>query len=326
MKFSVVIPLYNKAPYICCAVQSVLNQTVADFEVIVVDDGSSDAGADQVEALGDPRIRVLRQANAGVSAARNRGISMARGEWVAFLDADDWHHPQHLAHLLKTQQTWPDADAVATDFLTVADAPEPWPPAWPASAESPEVELITDLPRRWMQGPSLCSSSVAVRTRRLQSMQPCFPLGESQAEDLDFWFRLGEQTAIALAHAPLVAYRVEVDGSLTAGNQAIEVPLCLERMRERALSGAMTPAQRRSALWFIAQHKLTLARLSLSSNERVDALKWLIRGRDAMASKRWWLTAAMACFCPQSMVTHWERWRTTQRHLPANMTDSRPEA
>ena len=321
MKFSVVIPLYNKASYICCTVQSVLAQSFTDFEVIVVDDGSSDGGAELVKVMTDPRIRVVHQTNAGVSAARNRGIAMAQGEWIAFLDADDWHHPRHLECLLNAHKAWPDADAVATDFLLVADAQGPWPPPWPRCAEDPEVELITDLPRRWMIGPSLCSSSVAVRRQRLQQMQPCFPPGESQAEDLDFWFRLGEQTPIVLAHAPLVAYRIDVDGSLSARHTVIKIPRSLERMEARAVSGVMTAAQRQSALWFIAQHKLTLARLALSSGERVQGVKWLIRGRRAATSKRWWLTAAMACFCPQALVASWEQWRTSRKYRHAKITD-----
>lgn len=322
MKFSVVIPLYNKAPYVRCAVQSVLNQSFTDFEVIVIDDGSSDLGGEIVKAMNDPRISVIHQANSGVSEARNLGISLARGEWVALLDADDWHHPDHLAHLVKAQKARPEADAVASHYVAVVDADSSWPPRQAAVADVPVVELITDLPGRWMISQSFCSSSIAIRRERLQQMQPCFPLGEFQAEDLDFFFRLSEKTPIALIHAPLAVYRIEVSESLTAKHSTIGVTKCIERMQARAFSGEMTLAQRKSALWFIAQHKLSLARMAVASGDRVQGLKWLLEGRHAASGRRWWLTAAMTVFFPKALVLSWDRWRVNRKLLHGGIVDS----
>lgn len=309
MKFSIIIALYNKAPYICNTIASVLTQTFTDYEVIVIDDGSSDGGAELVAAMMAPRLRLVRQTNAGVSAARNRGIALARGEWVAFLDADDWHHPQYLACLLQTQLACPEADTVATDFVPVPHAEGRWPLPWPVPETPPEVERITDLPSRWMRGPSLFTSAVAVRRTRLQQMQPCFPPGESYGEDLDLWFRLAEQTPIALAHAPLVAYRIEVENSLSARHAPLTLTPFLHRLRQRALSGGMSALQRQSALWFIAQCEVTLARQALASGQRLQGLRWLLRARRAASGKRWWLTAAMTLFFPHSLVKNWQIWR-----------------
>ena len=96
-RVSVVVPLYNKQASIRASVDSVLGQTFADLELIVVDDGSTDRGPALVSALEDPRLRSLSQANAGPGPARNRGLAEARGEYVAFLDADDEWDPDVLA-------------------------------------------------------------------------------------------------------------------------------------------------------------------------------------------------------------------------------------
>lgn len=94
--FSVIIPLYDKAPTIRRAIDSVLAQRFGDFELIVVDDGSTDEGGAIVEAMADPRIRLVRQDNAGPGAARNRGVREARADLLAFLDADDAWRPLFL--------------------------------------------------------------------------------------------------------------------------------------------------------------------------------------------------------------------------------------
>lgn len=95
--FSIVIPVYNRAQVLAIALQSALDQTEQDFEIIVVDDGSQDDPKSTVDRYGDSRIRLIRQDNKGGGAARNAGIDVARGSFIAFLDSDDWFLPNHLA-------------------------------------------------------------------------------------------------------------------------------------------------------------------------------------------------------------------------------------
>lgn len=111
-RFSVIIPAYNAAGFIARAIDSVLAQTWPAHEIIVVDDGSTDATARMAAQYGD-RVRCLRQGNAGVSAARNAGARAATGDWLAFLDADDWYYPDRL----KWHAEWIERDG-GLDFLT----------------------------------------------------------------------------------------------------------------------------------------------------------------------------------------------------------------
>jgi glycosyltransferase involved in cell wall biosynthesis len=306
MKFSVLIPLYNKALYIEGTIRSVLAQAFQDFEVIVIDDGSTDGGAEIVRSIADPRIRLVTQANAGVSAARNLGIQMARGEWIAFLDADDWHHPRYLEALLQAQAKFPEADTVCARHIDVPNSSGLWSTAWPPLPQEPEVELIPDLALRWMAGPTFCTSSTSARASRLKSMQPCFVVGESSGEDLDLFFRLAEQAPVALSLSPMVAYRVDVQGSLSAAHPYVNMAPYLQRMRARALSGVMSKTKSRSALWLVAQHEVSMSRQALAMGERLEGLRWLYKGRRAATGKRWWMTAAMTFLFPGHLVKDWQ--------------------
>lgn len=312
MKFSVVVPLYNKAPYIESALNSVLNQSLSDFEIIVVDDGSTDEGADLARAIGDPRIKVISQINGGVSRARNVGISMAQGEWVAFLDADDWLHPEYFATLVEAQQLHSDADFAATTFFIIDHTDgKDWPPAWQLPAKPYSVELIVDLPLRLMESPTLHTSAVAVRTSLLASMQPCFAPGESVGEDIDLFLRLGEASPVVFVRSPLVAYRGAVVNSLSSAIPRLEIPSFVHRMRERGhgRAGNANRAVRRSLLKMVGHIELTVAREALAVGQRLRAVQILFSCSHAGRSLRWWSTATMILFFPGSLVRHWESWR-----------------
>lgn len=115
---SVVVPLYQKAPYVARSIRSILAQTRPPDEIIVVDDGSTDGGGEVVARIGDPRIRLLRQRNAGPGAARNRGLAVAKGSLVAFLDADDTWEPRFLERALARLEAHPEAVATSCSFRT----------------------------------------------------------------------------------------------------------------------------------------------------------------------------------------------------------------
>ena len=95
-RFSVIIPIYNKEKDVETTIKSVLNQTYIDYEIILVDDGSTDNSLNIVNAIEDDRIQIFTKQNEGVSKTRNYGITKAKAEYIAFLDADDYWYPNHL--------------------------------------------------------------------------------------------------------------------------------------------------------------------------------------------------------------------------------------
>ena len=129
IKVSIIIPLYNKADCIARTLSSVLTQSFSDFEVIVVDDGSTDNGAEIVTKHSDPRIRLVTQKNAGPGAARNAGFSASTGRYVVFLDADDEFGPDFLEASIDNLQKAPDCAASVCAHFRGPDKTPVWTPA-----------------------------------------------------------------------------------------------------------------------------------------------------------------------------------------------------
>lgn len=129
MKISVIVPVYNVAPFVRECLNSIIGQTFSDWEAICIDDGSVDGCGDILDgyARDDTRIKVIHQPNAGVSAARNVGLNVARGEWIAFLDGDDVWAPWTLSEVLKVIRSYADVDIVAFNTERFPEkGPYPW--------------------------------------------------------------------------------------------------------------------------------------------------------------------------------------------------------
>lgn len=202
---SVVIPAYNSARFIGEALSSVLAQTFTDYEIIVVDDGSTDDTREVVGALGD-RVRLVSQKNAGAGAARNRGIAAARGTWIAFLDSDDQWRPEHLRILLDAAEASPEFPLIYGSKTTVdeqgatvhhPDAPR-FPTGW-IFAELIEDCLIT-------------TSTNLVRTATLRAVGG---YNEDRrlrvAEDWDLYLRLAATNPIGATRDTYVISRRRLD-------------------------------------------------------------------------------------------------------------------
>jgi glycosyltransferase involved in cell wall biosynthesis len=117
-QISVIIPLYNKGFIITKTLVSVLAQTFTDYEIVIIDDGSTDSSVEKVKQFDDSRIQLFQQKNQGAAAARNLGIEKTNCELIAFLDADDYWFPSHLATLVQLYENHPNCGIYASRYLT----------------------------------------------------------------------------------------------------------------------------------------------------------------------------------------------------------------
>lgn len=198
---SVVIPAYNAEPFIQRTVRSVLDQTHADLEVIVVDDGSTDTTASIVRSFQDPRVRLLARSNGGVSSARNEGIEAARGAYIAFLDADDAMEPTALAEKLSTLAS-ARVDWVFSDMLACDPALEPF-----GLLRGTDADLVRTVLLGIDVGvPAACSNIVVKRTCVDAGIR--FDTRLSNAADQHFVLALASQYPYARIARPLGRYRI----------------------------------------------------------------------------------------------------------------------
>jgi glycosyltransferase involved in cell wall biosynthesis len=178
----VVIPLYQKRSWIARCLDSVQAQTVRPYEVIVIDDGSTDGGGEVALGYLGPGWRCIRQDNAGVAAARNAGLALASGSHVAFLDADDTWSPDHLAELSRLARSHPDATILGTAW-----AEDGTPNVDNALASDPSIiDLDRYIARAVANLPPFWTSAVAIRRGAVVEPNP-FPVGSRIAEDQDAW-------------------------------------------------------------------------------------------------------------------------------------------
>lgn len=233
MDISVVISLYNKESSIRTAVECALRQTCSVMEVIIVDDGSTDGSAEVVKGLvkeyfwrGDGIIRLVSQANSGVSAARNTGIREAKGEWIAFLDADDIWKSNHIEQITRLHEAFPQAAVLSTNYEIVTSAEVQNPNAISekrngdsifsfddlfsanavSSQEGCEGFIVNDFYGRLLFGKHVICSSTAVVKRTSLLEIGGFDTCMSKGEDLDCWERLYEKEIFAQSDAVTALY------------------------------------------------------------------------------------------------------------------------
>jgi hypothetical protein len=212
--FTVVIPLYNKREFISSTLEAVLSQSGPEFEVVVVDDGSTDGGAETVAAVQDPRVRLVRQANKGVAVARNRGVDEARFPWIAFLDGDDLWRCDHLHCLSLAIAATPKAGFVSTRWQFVSGKEGS---ALLKSGQVGQVERVSYFRNSVFERRYFHTSGIAVRRDVFLSVGGFGPYRRGQ--DVELWVRLAIATPCAIIRATTDFRRADPEG-ITARDES----------------------------------------------------------------------------------------------------------
>lgn len=213
MMFSVVIPLYNKAAYVAKAIQSVLAQTFTDFELIIVDDGSTDASVEMASKAieGRGNCRLIQQENAGVSMARNNGVAASCGEFLCFLDADDWWDPHFLEEMSKLIEDFPDAGIYGTSY-TIVNETKHKTRVSPIGVENGFEKGYINYCQVYAKTLAMPLTSISVAIPRLVFEEMGgFPKGVKLGEDFLLWIHIALKYKVAFLNKPLAYYNQDVD-------------------------------------------------------------------------------------------------------------------
>ena len=216
MRFSIIIPLYNKADYIRKALESIVNQTFQDYEVIIVNDGSTDNSLDVAETFFeriddrwiDDRLTIISQPNSGVAAARNNGVAASKGEYVCFLDADDWWEPNYLEEMDRLIKEYPDAGLFATNYVY-----------YKPGKTHVALKLgrgYMNYPVAYLHGEMPVWTGAACMPRMVFDEMGGFPIGIKLGEDFLLWAKTAMHYKVALCEKPLAYYNNDVPASLRA--------------------------------------------------------------------------------------------------------------
>ncbi|MBN2289790.1 MAG: glycosyltransferase family 2 protein [Candidatus Glassbacteria bacterium] len=293
---SVIIPMYNSRQTIARAVGSVFEQTVADWELVVVDDGSDDGSDRVLEELvsGHHWASVIRQANAGASAARNRGMEEANAGLVAFLDADDQWTPDFLETVLGLRERFSDCSLWGTRYLLVGPHGLRLTPEWIGLPESEGV-IENYLATAGGSPPVVSGSAIIAKECLLEAGG--FPEGVRWGEDLDTWLRLSLRCHFAVSpHFCHLCY-IDRPGRMSLRPQLREYPLLTLEV-ERAYAEKINLLRRHELAEYFHWLRLTAAGDSMRLGQRKTARGLLEAAKTTERFRAAWRRAVLKSIIP----------------------------
>lgn len=276
IQFSIVVPLYNKGDEIRRALESILAQTYTGYEILVVDDGSTDHGPEVVRQFSDKKIRLICQANAGASVARNRGIEEAAYEYVAFLDADDEWKPGYLEAVKNLILRHPEAGAFATAYEIMRPDGSISCPRYKAIPPAPWEGYIPSYFKSALGTPPVWTSAVTI-PKSVFNVVGTFPEGVVIGQDKEVWERVAMKFKIAFSNEIGATYHLNASNRSCNRNSTVDRPRPFIEIAKNALAkGEISPDILDDFKTYLALCQLQRSKLFVMHLEkRMDARKIL---------------------------------------------------
>lgn len=211
--FSVIIPLYNKEVYIADCLKSALNQDFEDYEIVIVNDGSTDKSVSIVESISSDKIKLFHQKNAGASAARNNGAQFANANYIVFLDADDIWKPNHLFCIKHSIDLYPNAGLYANNYCIKHSNSHIMPAQINTETNVNQPFVLKNFFKSSLIDTAVWTSAAAIKKSKFIEYGMFNPIYLS-SQDLDLWIRIALKESIVFNPKITMIYDKSIEGSL----------------------------------------------------------------------------------------------------------------
>lgn len=300
MYFSVIIPLYNKERHIERAILSVINQTYQKFEIIVIDDGSTDKSVERLKSINDSRIKLIKKKNGGVSSARNKGIVESRYDYIGFLDADDAWKPDFLETINRLIEKHPNAGAYCTAYEIVGENEsrrycynyEKFSKAW--------YGIVDDYFKYALNGPLISASSVVIPKVVFNAIGK-FSIGIKRGEDLDMWIRVALNYDIVYINQICATYFINAENRACKKESRLTDSMAsyAEEVLYKGKESGYNPIYFEE---YMIKNIISKARYLIFEGNRKEARKLLLKYRYSKLNKKLIFKIYILSFIPNSLV------------------------
>lgn len=308
MKFSVIIPAYNAALYIKNSINSVLNQTFSDFEILIVDDGSTDDTKKIVKTIEDERVHYIYQRNGGVSSARNTGIRAAKGEYICFLDADDLWKPNHLEVVLNLIIKYPEASVFLTGHEILLYDGSSIMKGYPGTESDRQIDNMFE--HIFKYGYFINTNSIACK-RDSFNVVGSFEIGVTNGEDDDMWYRLFAYYSTAVSNIVTTTYIRENSRATETRVFADNWPF-LGRVNKIMASSEVSEEKKTYLKRLLEQRKLSFVRYCILNGDKKRAWTHIRKLDKCLLKKRKYIETLVALIIPSFLSNYYVSKRDKQ--------------